>query len=90
MSALDQLVAALGDVVDTDAAILEEARADRSGHAAPGQPLAVVHAETVEDVQTVMRIATRTATPVVVRGAGTGLAGAANGGEERSCSPPAV
>ena len=30
MSALDQLVAALGDIVDTDAAILEEARADRS------------------------------------------------------------
>ncbi|QDE34172.1 FAD-binding protein [Microbacterium foliorum] len=81
MSTLDQLVAALGDIVDIDAATLEEARADRSGHAAPGQPLAVVHAETVEHVQTVMRIATRTETPVVVRGAGTGLAGAANGGE---------
>lgn len=81
MSALERLVAALGSIVDTDVAVLEEARADRSGHAAPGRPLAVVHAESVEHVQTVMRIATETATPVVVRGAGTGLAGAANGGE---------
>ncbi|MFF3028850.1 FAD-binding oxidoreductase [Microbacterium sp. NPDC057944] len=80
MTALEQLTAALGDLVDTAPAALESARADRSGHAAPGLPLAVVHAETVEHVQQVMRIATATRTPVVVRGAGTGLAGAANGG----------
>ncbi|WP_341939957.1 FAD-linked oxidase C-terminal domain-containing protein [Microbacterium sp. LWH10-1.2] len=80
MTALEQLTAALGDLVDTAPAALESARADRSGHAAPGLPLAVVHAETVEHVQQVMRIATSTRTPVVVRGAGTGLAGAANGG----------
>jgi glycolate oxidase len=80
MTALEQLTAALGDLVDTSPAALETARADRSGHAAPGHPLAVVHAETVEHVQQVMRIATATRTPVVVRGAGTGLAGAANGG----------
>ena len=81
MTALDLLTQALGVLVDTDPEALESARADQSGHAAPGRPLAVVHAETVEHVQTVMRIATETRTPVVVRGAGTGLAGAANGGE---------
>lgn len=81
MSTLHLLRAALGELVETDAASLETARADRSGHAAPGRPLAIVHAESVEDVQAVMRIATQTRTPVVVRGAGTGLAGAANGGD---------
>ena len=81
MSVVDQLTAALGALVDTALDSLESARADQSGHAAPGRPIAVVHAETVEQVQTVMRIATETRTPVVVRGAGTGLAGAANGGD---------
>lgn len=80
MSALAALRAALGDIVDVSEASLEEARADRSGHAAVGRPLAVVHAETVEHVQQTMRIATETRTPVVIRGAGTGLAGAANAG----------
>ncbi|WP_259607452.1 MULTISPECIES: FAD-binding oxidoreductase [Microbacterium] len=81
MSIVDRLRAALGeDVVDTSAEALESARADRSGHRAPGRPLAVVHARSVEDVQTTMRLATETRTPVVVRGAGTGLAGGANAG----------
>ena len=57
MSVLAQLTAALGDLVDTRAAALEEARADRSGHAAEGRPLAIVHAETVAHVQETMRIA---------------------------------
>lgn len=78
---LDLLVDALGDLVDTHSASLEQARADSSGHAATGRPIAVVHAETVEQVQAVMRIASETRTPVVVRGAGTGLAGAANAGD---------
>jgi glycolate oxidase len=80
MSVVAQLTTALGDLVDTSDAALEDARADRSGHAAVGRPLAVVHARTVEHVQATMRIATATGTPVVVRGAGTGLAGAANAG----------
>ena len=80
MSALEQLQAALGGIVDTGSDSLESVRADRSGHAAAGRPIAVVHAETVEHVQQTMRIATDTRTPVVVRGAGTGLAGAANAG----------
>ncbi|MGB4776732.1 FAD-binding oxidoreductase [Microbacterium sp.] len=71
----------LGDRVDTDPAVLALMRADKSGRAAAGTPLAVVHAASVDDVQTTMRIAHATATPVVVRGAGTGLAGGANAGE---------
>ncbi|WP_226532230.1 FAD-binding oxidoreductase [Microbacterium paraoxydans] len=80
MSVLTLLRESLGGLIDTDEDSLEEARADRSGHASAGRPLAIVHAECVEDVQKTMRIATTTRTPVVIRGAGTGLAGAANAG----------
>ncbi|MGN8025193.1 FAD-binding oxidoreductase [Microbacterium sp. 22242] len=79
-SVVDRLRTALGDRVDTAPAALEAARADRSGHASPGAPLAVVHAESTTDVQETLRIAHATRTPVVIRGAGTGLAGAANAG----------
>jgi glycolate oxidase len=75
-----RLVTALGERVDTSPEAREAARADKSGHAAEGMPLAVVHAASVADVQAVMRIASETGTPVVPRGAGTGLAGAANTG----------
>ncbi|MCT2086564.1 FAD-binding protein [Microbacterium enclense] len=75
-----QLRAELGDRVDVSPAALAAARADKSGHAASGTPLAVVHAACVADVRAVMRIATATRTPVVPRGAGTGLAGGANTG----------
>lgn len=80
MTVLEQLRSALGEIVDTRPAALESARSDSSGHSAPGTPLAVVRARTIEHVQQVMRIATATRTPVVVRGAGTGLAGGANAG----------
>jgi glycolate oxidase len=76
---LEQLRAALGDAVSTDDAALTIARADKSGHVTPTPPLAVVSARSIEDVQTTMRIATATGTPVVTRGAGTGLAGGALG-----------
>ena len=78
---VDRLRAALGDRVDTTPEALGAARADKSGHAASGLPLAVVNAASVDDVQQTMRIATATRTPVVVRGAATGLAGGANAGE---------
>ncbi|WP_183501122.1 FAD-binding oxidoreductase [Microbacterium invictum] len=74
------LRAELGERVDVSPASLEAARADKSGHASPGRPLAVVHAASVADVQATMRIAHATGTPVVTRGAGTGLAGGANTG----------
>lgn len=59
-----------------DRASLIDARTDRSG--TPGiSPIALVRAESIEHVQEVLRWATRTRTPVVPRGAGTGIAGAA-------------
>ncbi|MCT9818857.1 FAD-binding protein [Microbacterium sp. W1N] len=70
----------LGDRVDTSPGARDLARADKSGHAAGGAPLAVVHAASVADVQETLRIAHATGTPVVTRGAGTGLAGGANAG----------
>lgn len=74
------LRAELGERVDTRPASLEAARADKSGHAATGLPLAIVNAASVADVQATLRIASVTRTPVVPRGAGTGLAGGANTG----------
>ena len=81
MTVVAALRESLGGIVDVAEASLESARADRSGHSSATRPLAVVHAHTVHDVQETMRIATQMRTPVVVRGAGTGLAGAANAGE---------
>ncbi|MDX2341758.1 FAD-binding protein [Micrococcus sp. M4NT] len=66
--------------VDTAAEALEAARTDRSGHRSPAAPLAVVRAGRVEDVQAACRIAHATRTPLVTRGAGTGLAGGAVAG----------
>ncbi|KAA9135448.1 FAD-binding oxidoreductase [Microbacterium caowuchunii] len=84
MTAPDVVVArlteALGERVDTSDAARHAARADKSGHSSAGPALAVVNARSVADVQETLRIATATGTPVVTRGAGTGLAGAANTG----------
>ncbi|WP_430592129.1 FAD-binding oxidoreductase [Humidisolicoccus flavus] len=83
VEALSALREALGErshIVDESPEALEAARSDYSGHVAPGLPLCVVHAEQVTDVQAVMRVASAHAVPVVPRGAGTGLAGAANTG----------
>jgi glycolate oxidase len=76
-SVVSALRDALGDAVVTDDARLDAARADKSGHRSAAAPLAIVEARSIEDVQATMRIATSTRTPVVTRGAGTGLAGAA-------------
>jgi len=70
----------LGDAVSFDSIELDAARSDKSGHRSAGSPIAVVRARRIEDVQAVMRIATETGTPVVTRGAGTGLAGGAIAG----------
>lgn len=74
---LTRLRDALGASVSTDPAVLDATREDRSGWRSATPPLAVVHAASVADVQEVMRIAHETHTPVVPRGAGTGLAGGA-------------
>ncbi|MGH2900891.1 MAG: FAD-binding oxidoreductase, partial [Solirubrobacteraceae bacterium] len=85
MDVLEWLSAAIGEeavaagVISTDQDALDAARTDRSGWIADGRPLAVVNATTVEHVQATMRAASEFRIPVVPRGAGTGLAGGANG-----------
>ncbi|WP_025157102.1 FAD-binding oxidoreductase [Leifsonia aquatica] len=85
MDVLDWLTAALGDeaiaagVLTTDPALLDAVRTDRSGWVAEGAPLALVNATRVEHVQAALRAASEFRVPVVPRGAGTGLAGGANG-----------
>lgn len=74
---LARLRTELGDRVVSDEAALEAMRTDRSGSLAVGRPLAIVFAESVKDVQAACRIASATRTPIVTRGAGTGLAGGA-------------
>ncbi|CAN5474338.1 FAD-linked oxidase C-terminal domain-containing protein [soil metagenome] len=77
---LDALLAELGGAVRMDADSLSAARADRSGHISEQPPLAVIEATTIEHVQATLRFASAHHIPVVPRGAGTGLAGAAIGG----------
>ncbi|MDQ1570330.1 MAG: glycolate oxidase [Actinomycetota bacterium] len=77
---LEDLRAALGAAVSTDAAELEAARADRSGRVSDARPLAIVTARSIEDVQATMRIASQRGVAVVPRGAGTGLAGGSTAG----------
>lgn len=85
MDVLDWLKAALGEeaiaagVLSTDPADLDAVRTDKSGWVADGRPLALVRARSVADVQATMLTATEFRVPVVPRGAGTGLAGGANG-----------
>lgn len=76
---LGQLIESLGDAVLIDQASLTIARADRSGKVSSTNPLCVVEASKTDDVVTVMQIANRSNTPVVVRGGGSGLAGGAIG-----------
>ncbi|WP_249336104.1 FAD-binding oxidoreductase [Sinomonas gamaensis] len=77
---IEDLVAALPGLVETDPEHLEPYTYDRSGHRAVGLPLAVVHPRSIEDVQAACRIASSTGTAIVTRGAGTGLAGGAVAG----------
>lgn len=85
MSALDALRAAFGPqhegVLSTDPVELEAARSDRSGLVATGTPLAILHARSEEDVVRAARIAAQHHLPLVPRGAGSGLAGAAAAGQ---------
>jgi glycolate oxidase len=67
----------LGPRVSTDAALLDEVRGDKSGWRSSHEAICVVLAESVADVQSVMRIAHEHRVPVVPRGAGSGLAGGA-------------
>jgi len=72
---LTRLRRELGASVATDQAALHAVREDRSGLLSPATPIAVVRAASVDEVRTTVRLASETGTPVVPRGAGTGLAG---------------
>ncbi len=79
MTDLASLIDALGpDRVITDSTTLDNRAHDDAEWAPVGTPLALVLPRTAEEVQETVRWAIRTRTPVVARGAGTGLSGAAN------------
>ena len=74
--AVAELVALLpAGVVATEPELTEKYRHDRALDPDAGYPLAVVRAESTEDVQLTMRWAAKHRVPVVPRGAGTGLSG---------------
>jgi len=79
VDAIEALRSALGGAVSEDVAALDAVRTDKSGWVADGRPLALVTARTIADVRATMRVASTYGIPVVPRGAGTGLAGGANG-----------
>ena len=74
-TALQQLVAALGDAVRTDPVTIENYRFDWSRDPTAGVPAAVVRPLTAAEVQTTIRWAAEHRVPVVPRGAGSGLSG---------------
>lgn len=76
---VDELRAALGaDGVLTDPGVTESYSRDMMPLAAVGSPLAVVLPADTEGVQAVVRACARANVPIVPRGAGSGLSGAAN------------
>ncbi|WP_322097301.1 FAD-binding oxidoreductase [Nakamurella alba] len=77
-SVLEELLAVLpSQVVSADDDVRAANAADVTGHLPGGPPAVVVFPETVEQVQTTLRVAHRLRVPVAVRGRGTGLAGGA-------------
>lgn len=77
-SLLDALTSTIRGSVVSDPSLVMSRTRDQCMIATAGLPLAVVLAESTADVQSVMRFATANHVKVVVRGAGTGLAGGAN------------
>jgi glycolate oxidase len=74
---LTRLSSAVGSVI-TEPDAMEAYRRDQCLLAEAGRPLAVVRAGAVDDVVAVVNLCREYAVPLVTRGAGTGLAGAAN------------
>lgn len=77
---ISRLRKTLGDRVIVDKAQLAETQADKSGQVSAAPPLCLIEASCTADVVEVLRIANDTKTPVVTRGGGSGLAGAAIAG----------
>ncbi|MEV6757532.1 FAD-linked oxidase C-terminal domain-containing protein [Streptomyces sp. NPDC051214] len=65
----------------TDPDSVEAFRRDQAAWAPSGRPAAVVRATSTREVADTVRACIRHRTPVVARGAGTGLSGGANSGE---------
>jgi glycolate oxidase len=65
----------------TDESDRESYRRDETAHFEPGLPLAVALPSTVEEVATIMRVASEHRVAVVPRGAGSGLSGGSAGVE---------
>jgi len=80
VSALDELLAAVPDVVTDPDILVSLARdsADLFGDDKPASPLAAVRPRTTVEVAAAVRVAARHGIPVVPQGARTGLAGGAN------------
>jgi glycolate oxidase len=74
-TALEQLVATLGDAVRTDPVTCENYRFDWSRDPTAGVPIAVVRPRDAAEVQSTIRWAAEHRVPVVPRGAGSGLSG---------------
>lgn len=70
-----ELIDALGDAVTTAPTTTENYRWDRANDPDAGIPAAVARPTSTEDVQAVLRFAAKYRTPVVPRGAGSGLSG---------------
>jgi len=64
--------------VIVDADVVRSLSRDQAAGAPAGEPAAVVRARSTEEVRRVVEICLRHRTPVVARGAGTGLSGGAN------------
>lgn len=78
MTHLDELEAALsGGRLVRDPDIIESYRRDEAHLVVPGMPIGVLEASCTADVVAAARWATRHHVPLVARGGGTGLAGAA-------------
>ncbi|WP_298182456.1 FAD-linked oxidase C-terminal domain-containing protein [Saccharomonospora sp.] len=75
---LDQLRAELGAAVVTDVDVMATYSRDQMPLAPAGTPLAVVLPEDVDGVRATVRACASAGVPVVPRGAGSGLSGAAN------------
>ena len=78
-SFVERLEGSLGPTsVCVEPALLSDYSHDLGPVSGPGKPIAVVFAESVEDVQITVRACATAGVPVVPRGAGTGLSGGAH------------
>ncbi|MGN6678028.1 MAG: FAD-binding oxidoreductase, partial [Streptosporangiaceae bacterium] len=79
MSILDEIGAHVpGHRILTDPDVMLGLSKDQGEGAAAGKPIAVVRAESTDEVAEIVRACIRHRVPVVARGAGTGLSGGAN------------